>query len=188
MTGKRIGYIRVSTKEQNPDRQIENVELDKRFIEYASAKTKERPELKAMLDYAREDDIIIIHSMDRFARNLKDLKFLVDGLVNRGIQVRFIKENLTFTKENSAMSTLMLHLMGAFAEFEHAFIVERIKEGVAIAKRLGRYKGGKSKLSDEMKEKILLELQSRKTKTKIAQDLGISRESLYRYMGLLNLK
>lgn len=83
MTGKRIGYIRVSTVEQNPDRQLEKVQLDKKFIDYASAKSQDRPQLQAMLEFAREDDVIIVHSMDRLARNLRDLKELVDELVSR---------------------------------------------------------------------------------------------------------
>ena len=125
MSGKRIGYIRVSTTDQNPDRQLENIPLDKKFIDYASAKSTNRPQLKSMLEFVREDDIIIVHSMDRLARNLKDLKDLVDGLVTRKIQVHFLKENLQFSGENSATSNLVLHLMGAFAEFEYAFIREK---------------------------------------------------------------
>jgi len=188
MTGKRIGYIRVSTIDQNPDRQLENISVDKKFIEYCTGKSKERPELKAMMDYAREDDLVIVHSIDRFARNLKDLRNLVDNLVGRNVKLQFIKENLIFTRDNSAMSNLLLHVIGAVAEFEHALIIERIHEGVAVAKKLGRYTGGKSKLTKEMVEKISIELQTRKTKTKIAQELGISRECLYRYIRKLNLK
>mgnify|MGYP001580420841 CR=1 FL=1 len=182
MNGKRIGYIRVSTTDQNPDRQLENIPLDKKFIDYASAKSTNRPQLKAMLEFVREDDIIIVHSMDRLARNLKDLKDLVDGLVNRKIQVHFLKENLQFSGENSATSNLVLHLMGAFAEFEYAFIRERQREGIEIAKKKGKFKGTTKKLNAEKIETLKSELLIRKSKSQIAADLGISRFTLYRYI------
>lgn len=187
MTGKRIGYIRVSTADQNPERQLENIPLDKKFIDYASAKCTNRPQLQLMIDFVREDDIIIVHSMDRLARNLRDLKDLVDKLVCRKIKVHFVKENLQFTGENSATSNLILNLMGAFAEFEYAFIKERQKEGIEIAKKAGKFKGTKKKLNDEKIEELKKYLQTRRPKTKIAKDLGISRFTLYRYMKEFNI-
>jgi len=186
MTGKRIGYIRVSTTDQNPDRQLENIHLDKKFIDYASAKSTNRPQLQMMLDFAREDDVVIVHSMDRLARNLKDLKEIVTSLVEKKIQVHFIKENLQFTSENSAMSNLLLHLMGAFAEFEYAFIIERQREGIEIAKRRGTYSGRKKKLNAEKIEILKKELQTRKTREQVAKDLGISRSVLYTYIKKLD--
>jgi len=185
MTGKRIGYIRVSTPEQNPDRQLEGVQLDKKFIEYASAKSTNRPQLKCMMEFVREDDIVIVHSMDRLARNLKDLKFVVDALVSKKVEVSFIKENLTFSSNNSASSNLILHLMGAFAEFEYAFIRERQREGIEIAKRKGKFRGTTKKLNAEKIEILKRELLTRKSKTQIASDLGVSRFTLYRYIGKL---
>ncbi len=182
MTGKRIGYIRVSTVDQNPDRQLENIAIDKKFIDYASAKSTNRPELASMIEFVREDDIIIVHSMDRLARSLRDLKDLVDGFLAKKIQVHFIKENLQFSGENSALSNLILHLMGAFAEFEYAFIRERQREGVEIAKKKGKFKGGKKKMDDEKIETLKRELLTRKSKRQIALDLGISRFTLYRYI------
>lgn len=186
MSGKRIGYIRVSTTDQNPDRQLENIPLDKKFVDYASARSTDRPQLKLMFEFAREDDTIIVHSMDRLARSLRDLKDLVDGVLRRGIRVHFIKENLLFTGENSPLSNLILHLMGAFAEFEYAFIRERQREGVEIAKRKGRFNGRKKKLDDEKIEILKRDLLTRKSKTQIAIDLGISRFSLYRYIQKLS--
>ncbi len=182
MSGKRIGYIRVSTVDQNPDRQLESITVDKKFIDYASAKSTNRPQLKCMLEFVREDDIIIVHSMDRLARNLKDLKELVDSLVSKKIQVHFLKENLQFSGENSATSNLVLHLMGAFAEFEYAFIRERQREGIEIAKKKGKFKGTAKKLDAEKVEILKRDLLTRKTKTQIALDLGVSRFTLYRYM------
>jgi DNA invertase Pin-like site-specific DNA recombinase len=186
--GKRIGYIRVSTIEQNPERQLEGIELDKKFIDYASGTTIKRPQLEILLEYAREDDTILVHSMDRLARNVKDLLKMVDDLVNRGVVVHFLKENLSFNGKDSAMSKLLLMLLGAVAKFEHSLIRERQREGVEIAKKSGRYKGRKKKL-DEEKIKIMQKelLTTRKTKTRIAEDLGISRFTLYRYLEKINL-
>jgi DNA invertase Pin-like site-specific DNA recombinase len=185
MSGKRIGYIRVSTTDQNPDRQLESVQVDKKFIDYASAKSTNRPQLKAMLDFVREDDVIIVHSMDRLARNLKDLKTLVDDLLAKKIQIHFLKENLQFSGETTALANLMLHMMGAFAEFEYAFIRERQKEGIEVAKRKGKFKGTTKKLNAEKIEILKRDLQTRKSKSQIAQDLGISRFTLYRYIDKL---
>jgi DNA invertase Pin-like site-specific DNA recombinase len=120
--------------------------------------------------------------MDRLARNLKDLKDLVDGLVTRKIQVHFLKENLKFCEENSATSNLVLHLMGAFAEFEYAFIRERQREGIEIAKKKGKFRGTAKKLNHEKIETLKSELLTRKSKSQIAIDLGISRFTLYRYI------
>jgi DNA invertase Pin-like site-specific DNA recombinase len=178
MTGKRIGYIRVSTVEQNPDRQLEGIALDKRFIDYASAKSTDRPQLKAMLDFVREDDRLIVHSMDRLARNLRDLKELVDGLVKRRVTVEFLKENLIFSGEQSATSNLVLHLTGAFAEFEYAFIRERQREGIEIARRKGKFRGRAPKIDAEKLEILRKDLLTRKTKSQIAIDLGVSRFTL----------
>jgi DNA invertase Pin-like site-specific DNA recombinase len=180
---KRIGYIRVSTPEQNPDRQLEDIPLDKKFIEFASARDRERPQLKNLIDYVREDDLVIVHSMDRLARNLRDLRAIVDELISMKVSVQFMKENLTFSGSENAMSTLMLSLMGAFAEFEYAFIRERQREGIAIAKKSGRYLGGKKKLNSEkvsyLKEQLA---NTRISKTELAKNLGISRFTLYKYL------
>ena len=102
MKGKRIGYVRVSTVEQCTDRQLEGIELDKLYKDHASAKDIDRPGLQAMLDFVREDDILIVHSMDRLARNLNDLRSLVNQLTHKGVKVQFVKENLIFTGEDSS--------------------------------------------------------------------------------------
>jgi DNA invertase Pin-like site-specific DNA recombinase len=182
MTGKKIGYIRVSSLDQNFERQLEGVKLDKCFIEKASGKDTARPQLEAMLNYARDGDVIIIHSMDRLARNLDDLRKLVKQLTSQKVKIKFIKENLIFTGEDGAMSNLLLSVMGAFAEFERSLIRERQREGIAIAKKKGLYKGRKPSLSKEQIEELKIRVQNGDRKTDIAKDLKISRETLYQYL------
>jgi DNA invertase Pin-like site-specific DNA recombinase len=182
MTGKRIGYIRVSTLDQNHERQLEGIELDKCFIDKASGKDTARPQLKEMLNYVRDGDKIIVHSMDRLARNLDDLRKLVQQLTEQKIKIEFLKESLIFTGEDAPMSKLLLSVMGAFAEFERSLIRERQREGIALAKKKGLYKGRKPCLSSEK----IIELKDRvangEKKTAIALSLGISRETLYQYL------
>lgn len=185
MTGKRIGYIRVSTTDQNPDRQLEGIQIDKKFIDYASAGSTNRPQLQMMLEFVREDDIVIVHSMDRLARNLMDLRKLVSSLVARKVQVHFMKENMQFNGCDSAMANLMLSIMGAFAEFEHSFIRERQKEGIDIAKKAGKFKGGQTKLTSEKTIRLREMLQNKRRKADIARELGVSRASVYKYMEAL---
>lgn len=180
--GKRIGYVRVSTVDQNPERQLEGIELDKRFIDYASGGTINRPQLDALLGYVRDDDTVMVHSLDRLARNVKDLRKVVDQLLAKKVSVHFVKEGIIFNGDQSPMSDLLLSIIGAIAEFEHAIILERLREGIAIAKKAGKYKGRQSRLNKEMVEKIKIEMQTRKNKSKIARDLNISRSSLYEYL------
>lgn len=182
MTGKKIGYIRVSSLDQNFERQLEGVKLDKCFIEKASGKDTARPQLEAMLNYARDGDVIIIHSMDILARNLDDLRKLVKQLTSQKVKIKFIKENLIFTGEDGAMSNLLLSVMGAFAEFERSLIRERQREGIAIAKKKGLYKGRKPSLSKEQIEELKIRVQNGDRKSDIAKDLKISRETLYQYL------
>jgi DNA invertase Pin-like site-specific DNA recombinase len=149
MLGQRIGYVRVSTLDQNPERQLEQVTLDRVFTDHASGKDIERPQLEALLSFVREGDTLVVHSMDRLARNLEDLRHLVRAVTRHGVRVEFVTENLTFTGEDSPMATLLLSVMGAFAEFERALIRERQREGIALAKRRGVYRGRKRQLSED---------------------------------------
>ena len=144
---KRVGYIRVSTLDQNTVRQLDGEDVDKVFTDKASGKDTKRPQLQAALDYLREGDTLLVHSMDRLARNLDDLRKIVLDLTHKGVLVEFIKERLTFTGEDSAMSQLLLSVMGAFAEFERSLIRERQREGIALAKKAGVYKGRKPSLT-----------------------------------------
>lgn len=187
MTGKRIGYIRVSTVDQNPDRQLVDLQLDKKFIDHASASCRNRPQLKTMLDFIREDDVVIVHSMDRLARNVVDLREIVDDIVGKQAEVRFVKENLIFNSSKNSMSNLLLNVMGSMAEFELEFIRERIREGVAIAKSQGKYKGRTRKLNAEKIELLREEMKTRNTKSQIAKKLKISRRTLYNYLEELGI-
>lgn len=182
MSGKRIGYIRVSSFEQNPERQLEGVQLNKKFIDRASGKNTSRPQLEAMLDYVRDGDTVVVHSMDRLARNLDDLRRLVTQLASAQIKVEFLKEGLTFTGEDSAMSKLLLSVMGAFGEFERSLIRERQMEGIALAKKRGAYKGRKAVLSNEQVNAIKTCIAHGDKKSHIARNFGISRETLYQYL------
>ncbi len=137
---KKIGYIRVSSLEQNPQRQLEGVTLDKVFLDKASGTDTKRPELAALLDYVRDGDQVFVHSMDRLARNLEDLRKMVLQLNQRKVALHFLKEQLTFNGEDAPMATLLLSIMGAFAEFERALIKERQREGIEISKKKGSYK------------------------------------------------
>jgi DNA invertase Pin-like site-specific DNA recombinase len=116
--GQRIGYVRVSSLDQNEKRQLEGQVLDRVFTDKASGRDTARPQLTELLRFARDGDTVVVHSMDRLARNLDDLRALVQGLTRRGVRVEFIKEQLVFTGEDSPMANLMLSVMGAFAEFE----------------------------------------------------------------------
>jgi DNA invertase Pin-like site-specific DNA recombinase len=185
--GQLIGYIRVSTTDQNIDRQEEQLKefnLHKVYVDKASGKDTDRPALKAAVDdHLREGDTLIICSMDRLARNLDDLRKIVKKLTSKGVKVQFLKENLIFTGDDSPMSNLLLSMMGAFAEFERSLIKERQLEGIAIAKAKGAFKGRKPSLSAEQTKELREMAASGLTKTRLAQHFSISRQTVYDYLG-----
>jgi DNA invertase Pin-like site-specific DNA recombinase len=183
--GERIGYVRVSTVDQSTERQLDGVPVDRIFEDKASGKDVDRPQLQEALRYLRTGDTLVCHSMDRLARNLDDLRRVVRELTGRGVAVEFVKEKQTFTGEDSPMSTLMLSLMGAFAEFERALIRERQREGIALAKARNVYKGRKKEL-DPARAAELRALDSAnggKGRATLARSFGISRTTLYAYLG-----
>ena len=182
MHGQRIGYIRVSTLDQNPDRQLEGAQVSKVFTDKASGKDMQRPQLDALLGYIREGDTLVVHSMDRLARNLDDLRCLVQQLTGRGVRIEFIKEGLTFTGEDSPMANLLLSVMGAFAEFERELIRERQREGIALAKQRGAYRGRKPALSNAEATELRRRAEAREPKAALAREFGISRATLYEYL------
>lgn len=184
MDGQRVGYVRVSSFDQNPDRQLDAVSVTRTYTDTVSGKDTRRPELDQLLAYVRDGDTVVVHSMDRLARNLDDLRRLVQGLTRRGVRVEFVKEGLTFTGEDSPMAHLMLSVMGAFAEFERALLRERQREGIAMAKQRGAYRGRKRSLNVEQIGEVKRRIAAGEQKARVARDMGISRETVYQYLRL----
>lgn len=179
----RVGYIRVSSVDQNTERQLAGIELNRVFEDKVSGKSVDRPQLEELLQYVRAGDEVYVHSMDRLARNLEDLLSIVHKLTDKGVRVRFVKEGLVFDPNSAAspMSKLMLSVMGAVAEFERSLILERQREGIALAKARGAYKGRAKKCSPELLNKARNLLYTGKDITETAKILGVSRGSLYRW-------
>lgn len=173
---------RVSTHEQNTERQLDGVALDRCFTDRASGKDVIRPELIALRRFVREGDLVLVHSMDRLARNLDDLRQTVRELTGRGICIEFVKEGLRFTGEDSPMAQLMLSVMGAFAEFERGLLRERQREGIALARQRGVYRGRKPSLDARDIAELRRRIAQGDRKSEIARDMGICRETLYSYL------
>jgi DNA invertase Pin-like site-specific DNA recombinase len=184
MDGQRVGYVRVSSFDQNPDRQLEAVSVARTFTDKASGKDTRRPELDRLLAFVRDGDTVVVHSMDRLARNLDDLRRIVQDLTKRGVRIEFVKECLTFTGEDSPMANLMLSVMGAFAEFERTLLRERQREGIALAKQRGAYRGRKPSLNSEQIVEVKRRVAAGEQKAQVARDMGISRETVYQYLRL----
>jgi len=182
MIGNTVGYVRVSSFDQNVSRQLDGLNLDKVFTDKASGKDTRRPELENLKQFVREGDTVVIHSMDRLARNLNDLRQIVRSLTERGVKIQFVKENLTFSGDDSPLANLLLSVMGAFAEFERSLIRERQLEGIALAKQRGAYRGRKRSLSDADISEIRRRVAIGEPKAQIARSFNISRETLYKYL------
>ncbi|WP_063025176.1 recombinase family protein [Nocardia niwae] len=178
----RVGYIRVSTVDQNTVRQLDGIDVERTFTDKASGKDTARPQLDELIAFVREGDTVIVHSMDRLARNLDDLRRLVRTLTGKGVRVEFVKESLTFTGEDSPMANLLLSVMGAFAEFERALILERQREGIAAAKARGAYTGRKPALTTEQAHALRARAASGERKSILAREFGVSRETVYSYL------
>ena len=183
INGQNVGYVRVSTVIQNTARQLDGVALDKVFEDKASGKNTDRPQLAACMSHLREGDALHVHSMDRLCRNLDDLRRIVKELTGRGVVVKFHKEGLTFTGEDSPMSNLLLSMLGAVAEFERSIILERQREGIAIAKVDGKYKGRKPSLTPDRIQELRKRAAGGEKKTALAREFGVSRETVYAYLG-----
>lgn len=182
MVGQRVGYVRVSSLDQNTSRQLEGLNLDKTFTDKASGKDTERPELMAMLNHIREGDEVVVHSMDRLARNVVDLERLVQTMTKKGVTVTFLREHQSFFGDDSPMSILMLQLMGAVAQFERAILLERQREGIALAKARGAYKGRKPSLTPEQVVQLRRRALAGERKAALAREFKVSRETLYAYL------
>lgn len=183
----RIGYVRVSSADQNTERQLADQQLTVTFTDKASGKNADRPQLQAMLaGNWPKGSVVVVHSMDRLARSLTDLLQLVEQLTGRGINVHFVKEAKTFRGGDSTdpMDMLMLSMLGAVAQYERELIRERQREGIAKAKQRGVYKGRKRKLTDPAQiQQIVAEATALgANKTHVAQRHGLSRQTLYKYL------
>lgn len=183
--GQRIGYVRVSTVDQNSERQLDGLALDKVFTDKASGKDTKRPHLQLALDYVREDDTLIVHSMDRLARNTEDMLRMVRELTSRGVSVEFVNERLTFRgKEDEPMANLMMTMLGGFAQFERALIRERQREGIALAKAKGNvYKGRKPSLTQAQIEDVRQRAAKGESKAGLAASFGVARQTIYNALG-----
>lgn len=175
-----IGYVRVSSAEQNNARQLDTVQLDKTFEDQVSGSSVKRPGLITCLDYLREGDVLHVHSIDRLARNLVELQALVTGLTERGVTVHFHTENIIFgSGEPSALTTLLFQCLGAFAQFERAMIKERQSEGIASAKAAGKHLGRPAKLSAQERRDILSKLEAGEAPSLLAKAYCVSKSTVH---------
>lgn len=184
-----IGYIRVSTTDQNTDRQLEEllkagVEETGIYTDKVSGKDTNRPELQKMLGAIRKGDTVHVHSMDRLARNLKDLLCLIEELTGRGVSIRFIKEKLSFdpASDDNPLSMMILSMVGAFAQFERSMIKQRQAEGIQIAKAKGVYKGRQRQVSPEQIAHIKAEYERGVPMARLARDNNVTRGTIYNYI------
>lgn len=186
--GRIVGYARVSSEDQNLDRQLEalgNLSKSPRtgepllYTDKISGKDTNRPGLDALLDYVREGDVVRVASFDRLSRDLGDLRRLVKALTDQGVSVEFLHERLTFSGDDSPIANLMLNLLGSVAEFERAMIKERARQGIALAKKAGKYKGRVPALKPEQIEQARQQVEAGIPKAEVARRLGVSRQTLY---------
>jgi DNA invertase Pin-like site-specific DNA recombinase len=185
VTGQKIGYARVSSKDQNLDRQLAALKKEKVFrvfTDTVSGSSTQRPGLDGALNYVRAGDQLIVVSMDRLARSLIDLHRLVDELAERGVSVKFLKEGQTYSLDSSPVAKLMLGLLGSVAEFERSIIRERRAEGIAKAKARGVYKGRAKVLNEEQVVQAREWVSGGVPKAEVARRFGIGRTTLYKYL------
>lgn len=185
MSHQVVGYIRVSSQGQNAERQLDGVKLDKEFVEVMSGKSaNDREKLREAIEYVREGDTFAVHSIDRLARNLRDLQEIIHELLKKGVAVCFHKEKLFFTANSEPMAILMLQMMGAFAEFERSMIRSRQKEGIDLAKKNGKKLGRKPKVNKQL-EREVTELKNQGTSIRqIAIKMNLSRATIYKALAI----
>lgn len=183
--GQKVGYARVSSSEQNLDRQLDQLlaaGASQIYKEKVSGSTRQRPQLEEVLRYLRKGDQLIVTSMDRLARSLVDLHTIVEDLVGRGVSVKFLREGQTYSAKDDPIAKLMLGLMGSVAEFERSIIKERQAEGIARAKARGVYKGRAKVLTDAQVTQARGWVADGIPKAEVARRLGIGRTTLYKYL------
>ncbi|MGM9600924.1 MAG: recombinase family protein [Faecousia sp.] len=173
-----IAYVRVSTAEQNEQRQVEamkSFQIEKWFVEKISGKDMHRPKLQEMLEFVREGDTVHIHDFSRLARSTADLLNIVDTLNRKGATLISNKENID---TSTPTGKLMLTFIGAIAEFERQNLLDRQREGIALAKAAGKYKGGKRKTVRDFEDGYARYKERLTSKAQLARDLHISRPTL----------
>ena len=186
--GQNVGYRRVSMDTQNLERQLVGLEIDKMFDDFCSGKNVERPQFTAMMQYLRDGDTLHVHSLDRLGRNMNDLRNTIEILQQRGVAVLFHNENIKFEgKSLNPINNLLFNLMCSFAEFERSVLLERQKEGIAVAKLQGKYKGRRPALSSEQNIEVKNLIALGVSKTRIAKQFRISRETVYQIIRKHNL-
>ena len=178
MGGKQIGYIRVSTVEQNTERQLNEIPLDETFTDKCSGKDTNRPALNELIKFVRKDDTVHVHDISRMARNTENLLSLVKMFTDSGVKLVFHKESLTFTGDDNPMQELMLTMLGGIYQFERSMMLERQREGIAIAKQKGKYKG--KPVNVELNENIRELADKGINKMQIAKQLNCSRTTVYK--------
>jgi len=175
-----FNYLRVSTILQNTERQLVDVVCDRLYEDKLSGKDTNRPQFQLMMSNLRAGDVINVHSLDRVGRNTKDILEIVKTVKDKGCLIHFHKENLKFDgSKNDLYSDLMLTILAGFSEFERNIILERQREGIAIAKAKGVYKGRKKKLTDEQLEEMKIDFNAGVAKTEIAEKYGVTRAYVY---------
>lgn len=180
-----FNYLRVSTVVQNTERQLQDVPCDRLYEDKLSGKDKNRPEFQSMMNNLRSGDVINVHSLDRVGRNTKDILEIVQQVKDKGCVIHFHKENLKFDGTKTDMySELLLTILAGFSEFERNIILERQREGIAIAKEKGVYKGRKSKLTKEQVNAMTLDFESGLPKTEIAKKYGVTRAYVYQLVNM----
>lgn len=188
MTGYVVGYVGVSSIDQNTDWQLEafqvaGIHLHRTYVDKAPGRDTNRPNLVDMIGYVRDGDMVVVHSMDRLARNLEGLRALVYALTGKGVQLRFLKESLIFIRDKkSPMADLLMNVMGSFAQFERELIRERQLEGSALAKERGVYKGRKRVLTAEQVIEIHRRVDQKAKKAELARRYNVSRATIHRYL------
>lgn len=181
----KVGYVRVSSLDQNEERQIKSLEeagAEEIFIDKKSGKNIDRPKLQEMLTFIRKGDVVIVSEFSRLARNTKDLLDITETITNKGAEFRSLKESID---TSSPAGKLMLTVIGAIATFEREMILERQKEGIAIAKEKGKYKKPDKEIPQDLKEKMI-EFEFKKTK--VAKFYNVSRPTLDKWLKIIEVK
>lgn len=179
-------YIRVSTELQNTDRQLANLEepIKHTFVEKLSGKDVERPQLQLMLNLVEAGDVIYVHSLDRLSRNTRDLLDIVETLKTKGVTLHVQDRKLELGNKSDPTQEFYLTMLGALADMERKIMLERQREGIAIAKQKGKYKGSKKKLSIQTVNEIKAKIAAGQSKNSLAKEYSISRASLYNYLAV----